>query len=103
MIVGQTAKFVLTASEITLPPDGALHSDTPAFVTVSLAADLMTGTAFAVSAPSDGSAAVVTITYTGTSVAPDVGSAVALPGTISVMNAPVAETVNLNLAGAVLS
>jgi hypothetical protein len=103
LVVGQTATFTMTFSETAPPPDGALQSDTPAFVTVSLASDLVTGTAVAIGAPSNGTAAVVTISYTGTSAPPDVGPAVVLPGTISVMAAPMAETGNLNLGGAALS
>jgi hypothetical protein len=92
----------MTFSESTPPTDGALHSDNP-FVTASLGADMVTGECDAVGAPSDGSIAVVNITYTGTSVAPDVGPAVVMPGTISVAMAPVAETGKLNLSGATIS
>jgi hypothetical protein len=103
LVVGQKAVAVMTFSESTPPTDGVLTSDHPEFVTASLGADFVTATYEAVGAPADGSIAVVNITYTGTSVAPDVGAAMVPPGTISVALAPVAETGNLNLSGAAIS
>jgi hypothetical protein len=102
LTVGQKAVAVMTFSEAP-SPDGVLTSDHPEWVTASLGADLMTGTYVVVGAPADGSIGIATITYTGTSVAPDVGPDVVSPGTISVAQAPVAETGNLNLGGATVS
>jgi hypothetical protein len=102
LTVGQKLTAVMTFSEAP-SPDGALHSDHPEWVTASIGADMATGTYDCVGAPADGSGGLVTITYTGTSVAPDVGPDVVAPGTILVMLAPVAETGNLNLAGGTIS
>jgi hypothetical protein len=103
LIVGQKATATLTGSEAALPADGALHSDHPEWVTAALSPDKMTEMYECVGAPADGTPGLVTITYSGTSAPPDVGPAVAMPGTIQVMLAPVAETVNLNLSGATIS
>jgi hypothetical protein len=102
LTVGQTLTATMTFSEAP-SPDGALHTDHPEWVTASLGADLVTGTYVCVGAPADGSAGVATITYSGTSVAPDEGPDVVTPGTISATLAPVAETGNLNLAGGTIS
>jgi hypothetical protein len=102
LIVGQKLTATMTFSEAP-SPDGALHTDHPEWLTASLGIDLMTGVYDCVGAPADGSAGLVTISYTGTSVAPDVGPDMVAPGTILVMLAPVAETGNLNLAGGTIS
>jgi hypothetical protein len=103
LIVGQKATATLTGSEPALPADGRLTSDHPEWVTAALGADMMTETYECVGAPADGTPGLVTITYSGTSAPPDAGPAVAMPGTIQAMLAPVAETVNLNLSGATVT
>ena|ERR1700739_4505561 len=86
--VGQTAVGKLTFDETTAPTDGAVASDNPA-VTVSLAADHITWTCVAVSVTAANTPA--NITYTGTSVAPDVGPAIVPPMLVTVVPVPVAE------------
>jgi hypothetical protein len=103
LIVGQKAITTLTGSEAALPADGALKSDHPEWVTAALDPDMMTERYACVGAPADGTPGIATITYSGTSAAPDVGPAVSMPGTIQVMLAPVAEVVKLNLGSAVVS
>jgi hypothetical protein len=103
LVVGQTATSALTFSETAAPSDGAIASDNPAILTASLAADRVTWTCVAVSGNADGSPAVVTVSYTGTSVAPDVGAAVVPPMTFTVTPAPMAETGSFNPSSATIS
>jgi hypothetical protein len=98
--VGQTAVSDLTFDEITPPLDGAIASDNPA-VTISLAPDHVTWTAVAVSVTAPNTPA--NITYTGTSVAPDVGPAVVPPMLVTVVPVPVAEHGDFNPMGAVIT
>lgn len=103
LAVGQTAVGKLTFSETTPPADGAVTSDNPSVATISLAADLVTWTVTAIAANADGTAAMANFSYTGTSVAPDVGPAVVPPMSAAVTPMPVAETGNFNPSGAVIS
>jgi hypothetical protein len=83
--VGQTAVGMMTFDEPTPPVDGAVVSDMPAVATIDLAADHKTWTCMALSV------GVATISYTGTSVTPDVGAAVVPPMVVTVVAVPVAE------------
>jgi hypothetical protein len=96
-MVGKTAVGMLTFSETTPPPDGAVVSDTPAVATIALGADKATWTCVAVSV------GMATVTYAGTSVAPDAGAAVVAPMIVTVVATPVAETGDFNPGGAVIS
>lgn len=98
--VGQTAVGVCTFSEPTPPPDGAIASDNPA-VTVSLAADHETWTCVAVSPTAANTPA--NVTYTGTSVPPDVGPVQVAPMMVTVVPVPVAETGDFNPSGATIT
>jgi hypothetical protein len=95
---GQTGKGTMTFDEAP-PSDGAWTSDTPAVATISLAVDLVT---YTVTYVSNGTAMM---TYTGTSQPPDVGPVVVAHNPFSVMcsAAPVAETGDSNVGGAVIS
>jgi hypothetical protein len=90
----------LTFSEAGPPPaNGAVASDAPGLVTVSLAADLVTWTATLVAGggPTAGAAPMIAnITYTGTSTPPDVGPVQVEPLVITVSPTPVAETGQFN-------
>jgi hypothetical protein len=99
--VGQTAVDTLKFDEITPPTDGAVASDNPA-VTISLdPTDHITWTAVAVSVTAAGVPA--SITYTGTSVAPDVGPAIVPPMLVTVVPVPVAEHGDFDPAHAVIT
>jgi hypothetical protein len=98
--IGQTAVGVLSFDEITPPTDGAVASDNPA-VTISLAPDHVTWTAIAVAVTALNTPA--NITYTGTSVAPDVGAAVVPAMMVTVVPVPVAEHGDFNPMGAVIT
>jgi hypothetical protein len=74
----------MTFDEIDPPADGAVASDSDS-ITVSLDADNVTWTVVA------NSVGIATVSYTGTSVAPDVGSAVVPPMVVTVVAVPVAE------------
>jgi hypothetical protein len=105
LVAGQTATGMLTF-DLAPPSDGAVQSDNPSFVPVSLAADGVSWTVGPVSADPSVAAPGATlahITYTGTSVSPDAGPAVVPPISASVTPAPVAETGNFNAAGATIS
>jgi hypothetical protein len=98
--VGQTAVGTLSFDEITPPTDGAVASDNPA-VTISLAPDHVTWTAVAASVTASNTPA--NITYTGTSVAPDVGAAIVPAMMVTVVPVPVAEHGDFNPTGAVIT
>jgi hypothetical protein len=98
LVVGQTATGVLTFSEPTPPPDGAVTSDNPAACPISLDGDFVTWHAGPAA-----SAGVANFSYTGTSVAPDAGPAVVQPISCSVTAAPVAETGSFNPGGATIT
>jgi hypothetical protein len=98
--VGQTAVGALSFDEITPPTDGAVASDNAA-VTISLAADHVTWTAVGVSVTAANTPA--NITYTGTSVAPDVGAAIVPPMMVTVVAVPVAEHGDFNPMGATIT
>ena len=98
LVVGQTATGVMTFSESTPPPDGAVVSDNTAVGPLVLGADHVTWTLGPVTAVGVGN-----ITYTGTSVAPDAGPAVVPPMSFSVTAVPVAETGSFNPTGATIT
>ena len=94
VVVGRGKTSQLTFDEVTPPLDGAVSSDDTAVATVSLAADHVT---WIVQGLSLGNA---NVSYTGTSVLPDVGPAVVPPMIVHVVAAPVAETGDFNPAAA---
>jgi len=96
MSPGQQAVGVLTFDEGP-PTDGAVASDNTAVATVTLAADLITWTVIAVA---NGTA---NVTYTGTSLPPDVGPAMVAPMVVTVQAAPVAEHGDFNSDTAVIT
>jgi hypothetical protein len=93
---GNKAVGVLTFDEAP-PADGAVVSDNPAVATVALAADLITWTVTGVSIGN------CTVSFTGTSLPPDVGPVQVAPMAVTVAAAPVAETGNFNPATAVIT
>jgi hypothetical protein len=93
---GNQAVGVMTFDEGP-PTDGAIVSDNPAVATASLAADLITWTVVGVSVGN------CTVSYTGTSLPPDVGPVEVAPMAVTVAAAPVAETGNFNPDTAVIT
>jgi hypothetical protein len=97
LVVGQTAVGKLTFDETTPPTDGAVMSDNPAVATIMLDPDMVTWTSVAMAVGS------ANVTYTGTSVDPDVGPAVVPPMMVTVTAAPVAETGDFDPSHAVIT
>jgi hypothetical protein len=84
--VGQTAVGKMTFDEITPPVDGAVASDAGGVATIELdPTDHVTWTCKAMAV------GMANISYTGTSVAPDVGPAVVPMMVVTVVAVPVAE------------
>src|SRR5258708_272857 len=96
LVVGQTATGHMVFDETTPPLDGLAVSDNLAVATIALdQTDFVTWKAVAL-APG-----VANISYTGTSVAPDVGPAEVRPMIVTVTAIPVAEHGDFNPANAV--
>ena len=91
---GKGKKGKLSFDEATAPADGAVASDNERVATISLDADMVTWTVHAVAIGD------ATMSYTGTSVAPDVGPAVVEPMVVHVVAMPAAETGDFNPASA---
>lgn len=94
VVVGHGKKGVMTFDEPTPPADGAVASDNEAVATISLDPDMVTWTVQGVALGD------ANMSYTGTSVAPDVGPAVVPNMIVHVVAAPVAETGDFNPATA---
>ena len=90
VVVGRGKTGVLTFDEVTPPLDGAVTSDNTAVATISLDVDHVTWVARGVALGD------ANISYTGTSVLPDVGPAVVPNMIVHVVAAPVAETGDFN-------
>ena len=96
--VGQKAVAPMVFSEPGPPPsDGVVASDNPAVATIALASDMLTWTCIAFSV------GTCNMTYTGTSVSPDVGPVVVLPMVVTVTAVPVAEGGDFTPGGAVIT
>jgi hypothetical protein len=94
--VGQTAVGTMTFT-LAPPSDGAVASDTPAVATIALAADMVTWTLHAIGI------GTANMTYTGTSMPPDVGPCVVLPMVVTVTAVPLAEGGDFAPSGAVIT